>query len=123
MSNPKTVPSAKPKPEVRNGWVRKCDLDDHLGRYLPIPTQVVSNEEFYPLAQTPRQRAVERRLVEMADRNAKRVGVSRRRFLGTSCGMATAFAAMNAVFGPFFKVDAAEQLEPAAVRSNARSSA
>ncbi len=27
MSNPKTIPSSAPKPEVQHGWVRKCDLD------------------------------------------------------------------------------------------------
>ncbi|HKS95499.1 MAG TPA: hypothetical protein VJV74_05120, partial [Terriglobia bacterium] len=118
MSNPKTSSSLKPAPEMRNGWVRKCDLDDYLGRYLPVPTQVVSNEEFYPLPQTPKQQAVERLVVAMSDHNAKRLGVSRRQFLRTSCGMATAFAAMNTVFGNFFKVDAAELLEPAAVQAN-----
>lgn len=118
MSNPKTSSSLKPAPEMRNGWVRKCDLDDYLGRYLPVPTQVVSNEEFYPLPQTPKQQAVERLVVALSDHNAKRLGVSRRQFLRTSCGMATAFAAMNTVFGNFFKVDAAELLEPAAVQAN-----
>jgi len=114
MENPKTRDSRSPKPERKRGWVQKCDLDSWLGRYLPIPTQVVSNEEFFPLAQTPRQRAVERRLVEMSDANARRLGMDRRQFLRTSCGMATAFAAMNAVFGEYFKVDAAEMFDAAA---------
>ena len=90
MSNSKTRNSASPKPESKNGWVHKCDLDDYLGRHFPIPTQVVSNEEFYPLPQTAEQRAVEHRLSEMASANAKKLGMDRRRFLGTSCGMATA---------------------------------
>ncbi len=115
MSNPKTKPSSAPRPEPRNGWVRKCDLDAYLGRCLPIPTQVVSNEEFLPLPQTPQQRAVEQHLVGLAGSTAKKLGMSRRSFLGTACGMAAAFVALNKVFGRFFAVEAAELFEPAAV--------
>ena len=114
MPNRKTTPFRRPEPEVKNGWVRKCDLDDFLGRALPMPNQVVSNEEFIPLPQTPQQRAVEARLLEAAERNAKRLGLTRRQFLRSAAGMAAAFAAMNSVFGHFFEVDAAELLEPAA---------
>src|SRR6266849_3486691 len=115
MSKPKTFPCARPEQEFQEGWVRKCDLDDALGRNLPIPTQVVSNEEYYPLPQTPEQRAVEHRLTEMAGRNAKTLGMHRRQFLRTACGMATAFVALNRVFGRLFRVDAAEMLDPAAL--------
>jgi hypothetical protein len=114
MSNPKTGPSSPQKPRRYNGWVRKFELDEYLDRFLPVPTQVVSNEEYFPIPQTREQRAVEHKALEIADRNSKRLGVSRRRFLQTSCGMAASFAAMNAVFGEFFTVDAAELLEPAA---------
>jgi predicted TIM-barrel fold metal-dependent hydrolase len=113
MSNSKTVPPA-PKPEPENGWVRKCELDDYLDRHLPLPTQVVSNEEFIPMPQTAQQRAVEHRLVETASSHAKRLGMDRRQFFRTACGMAAGFAAMNTVFGKFFTVDAAELFDPAA---------
>lgn len=113
MSNPKTAASSAPEPEVRHGWVRKNELDAYLDRQLPMPTQVVSNEEFYPLPQTVEQRCVERRLLEIAERNARKLGVDRRRFLRTSCGMAASFAALNAVFGEFFAVDAGEMIEAA----------
>ena len=117
MSNSKTLPTpAKPKSE--NGWVRKCDVDDYLDRHLPIPTQVVSNEEYIPLPQTRKQRAVESLLLETGARNAKLLGIDRRQFFRTSCGMAAAFAAMNTVFGRFFRVDAAELFEPDAVAAN-----
>lgn len=121
MSNPKTTPSVPPpEPQPNEAlpkgrWVRKCELDGYLGRNLPIPTQVVSNEEFYPLPQTPEQRAVEHHLVELAGRNARSLGMDRRQFLRTACGMATAFVALNKVFGNFFAVDAAEMFEPAAI--------
>lgn len=113
MGNPKTAPSA-PEPESKNGWVQKYELDGYLGRHLPVPTQVVSNEEYYPLPQTPKQREVEHRLTDMADRTARKLGMDRRQFLRSSCGMATAFVAMNQVFGDFFEVQAAEMFEPAA---------
>ncbi|HEY7547481.1 MAG TPA: hypothetical protein VID27_21470, partial [Blastocatellia bacterium] len=97
---------------MKKRWVCKSYLDDRRGLRLPVPTQAISNEEFIPLPQTREQKMVEHRLAEMADRNAKRLGMSRRRFLATSCGMATAFAAMNSVFGNFFEVDASEMMEP-----------
>ena len=114
MSNPKTIPSP-PKPVTQSGWVHKCDVDDYLDRHLPIPTQVVSNEEYYPLPQTLQQKAVEHHLLEMATRNAKKLGIDRREFLRSACGMAAAFAAMNEVFGDFFRVEAAEMTDAAAV--------
>ena len=118
MRNPKTAISGLPYPELEDGWVHKCDVDDHLSRHLPIPTQVVSNEEYFPIPQTLQQREVEFRLGEMADANAKRLGVGRRRFLQTAGGMATAFAAMNAVFGEHFRVDAAEMFQTGGAQDN-----
>jgi predicted TIM-barrel fold metal-dependent hydrolase len=113
--NPKTCPES-PKPTRVAGHFRKYELDEFLGRNLPIPTQIVSNEEFLPLRQTPQQRAVEQLIVEGAERSAKKLGISRREFLRSSCGMALSFAALNAVFGPFFRVEAAELLEAAATK-------
>ncbi|HZR03067.1 MAG TPA: amidohydrolase family protein [Burkholderiales bacterium] len=74
----------------------------------PVPTQVVSNGEYNPLPQTEAQAKVEALIKEMADVQAKRHGMDRRRFLQTSAGMATAFVAMNKVFGPVFDVSEAE---------------
>ena len=93
----------------KNRWIQKCDTDN---LNLPIPTQIVSNEEFAPPDQTPEQREVEGRLIEIANLSSKKLGVSRRSFLATSGGMAAAFLAMNGVFGRFFDVDEAEMFEP-----------
>src|SRR5918912_1591081 len=95
-------------------WMRKCDYDATKELSLPIPTQIVSNEEFVPLDQTAEQKRVESCLAELAERNAQRLGISRRRFLASAGGMAAAFVALNSVFGSFFDVDASEMLEPAA---------
>jgi hypothetical protein len=112
MPNHKTAPSPAPPAVHRGGFVRKCDEDDYRDRHLPVPTRIVSNEEYDPPAQTPAQRRVERQLLETAAAYGKRLGMERREFLRTTCGMAAAFAAMNSVFGPFFRVEAAELLEP-----------
>ena len=46
---------------------------------VPLPTRLVSNEEFPPLPQTAAQRAVEDRILADAGRLAPRLGLSRRR--------------------------------------------
>jgi predicted TIM-barrel fold metal-dependent hydrolase len=71
---------------------------------IPLPTRLVSNEEFPPLPQTAAQREVEERILAQAARLAPRLGMSRRDFLRRSGGMATSLLAMNAVFGHFFDV-------------------
>jgi hypothetical protein len=81
---------------------------------LPLPTMLVSNEEFPPLPQTPAQQRVEHRILADAARLAPRLGLSRRDFLRSSGGMATSLLAMNAVFGRFFDVLPVEAAEPKA---------
>ncbi|MER3415277.1 MAG: amidohydrolase [Gemmataceae bacterium] len=95
-------------------WIPKYVRDEQKCVFSPLPTQVVSNEEFYPLPQTLEQKQVEARIQELADRFGKMLGLDRRQFLCTSGGMAAAFMALNEVFGPYFEVDAAELLDPAA---------
>ena len=76
----------------------------------PIPTQIVSNGEYLPPSQSATQRRVEERINELADLNGRRLGLSRRQFMRTSCGMAAAFLAMNEIYGPVFRVEAAGEL-------------
>ena len=85
----------------------------------PLPTRLVSNEEFPPLPQTPAQRAVEDRILIEAARHAPRLGQSRREFLRRSGGMATSLLAMNAVFGRFFDVLPVEAADSAAFKERA----
>jgi uncharacterized protein len=80
----------------------------------------VSNGEYMPHPQTPQQKHVELRIKELADMASKKLGISRRKFLAGSGGMAAAFLAMNEVFGKrFFNVSAIELFEPAAAAENA----
>src|SRR5215468_4465560 len=83
---------------------------------VPLPTRLVSNEEFPPLPQTAAQRAVEDRILAESSRLAPRLGLGRRDFLRTGGGMALSLLAMNAVFGRFFDVLPVEAADPSALR-------
>ncbi len=74
----------------------------------PIPTQLVSSDEYLPIPQTERQKEVEARLNALGDEYGRRNGLSRRRFFQTAAGMTAAFAAMNEVYGSLFGVSPAE---------------
>jgi predicted TIM-barrel fold metal-dependent hydrolase len=78
----------------------------------PLPTQIVSSDEFVPLPQTRQQREVERRLARLGDELATRHNMTRRAFFRTAAGMAAGFVAMNDVFGPLFGVTRAEAATP-----------
>jgi len=89
----------------------------------PIPTQVVASDEYFPLPQSEQQKKVEARMKELGDENARKNGMNRRQFFQTAAGMATAFAAMNDVFGPIYNVSKAEaaSVETAAQQAQAMS--
>ena len=95
-------------------WIPKWQRDRQKGVESPVPTQVVSNEEFIPRPQSHKQKEWEHLIDSLAEEKSKKLGMTKREFLRTSMGMATAFAASNMVFGPNWDVDAAETLEPAA---------
>jgi predicted TIM-barrel fold metal-dependent hydrolase len=94
--------------------IHKCRRANLCTGWTPLPSRMVSNGEYMPVLQTLEQQRVEHRIVEMANANSKRLGMTRREYLRTSCGMAAAFLAMNSVFGKFFSVDAVEAFEPEA---------
>jgi len=95
-------------------WIRKCDRDLKKGVDSPMPTQVVSNEEFIPRRQTERQKHVEHLIGEMAEQRSKKLGMDRRTFMASAMGMATCFLASNKVYGKVFEVDEVETYEAAA---------
>ena len=110
------------KPETRedDSWFSEEQLErlapaDHADRvHSPIPTQMVSNGEYMPIGQTDKQKEVEARLEALSAQAAKRLGMSRRKFLTTTGGFAASFIAMNEVFGHFFDVRPIEMLVPEA---------
>src|SRR5688572_6798291 len=93
-------------------WITKGERDRRLGIDSPIPTQVVSNEEFIPRPQTKKQKQVEDLIMEWGARNAKKINMSRRAYMASSMGLATAFLASNCVHGNAFEVSEDEQFEP-----------
>ena len=94
------------RPQMRRG----------LCTEVPLPTRLVSNEEFPPHPQTAAQQEVEYRILADAERLAPRLGRSRRDFLRSSGGRALALLTMNAVFGRCFDVLPVEAAEAAALR-------
>src|SRR5262245_27749607 len=78
----------------------------------PIPTQIVSSDEYLPVPQTPQQLEVEARLKELGSAQAQRHSMSRRRFFATAAGMAASYQVMNQVYGELFAVHPAEAADP-----------
>src|SRR5438128_2063839 len=101
--------------ETTTMWIPKWQRDRQKGVESPIPTQVVSNEEFIPRPQNDKQKQVEQLIGQLADDRARKLGLDRRAFLATSMGLATAFLAMNRVYGNYWDVEEVETLEPAAI--------
>src|ERR1700741_3777946 len=103
----------------RHAFRIRPDMRRGLQTEVPLPTRLVSNEEFPPLPQTAAQREVEGRILAAAGRLAPKLGLSRREFLRTSGGMAASLLAMNAVFGRFFSVSEVEAAELSAAKEAA----
>ncbi len=97
---------------MRRDWTSRFRRGVHSTG--PIPTQIVSNEEFVPWPRTRAQALVEEALAAISADASRRRGMSRREFLKTSGGMAAALVAMNSVFGNLFDVLHTELFEPAA---------
>lgn len=94
-------------------WIPKWQRDRKKGVDSPVPTQVVSNEEFIPRPQNDQQKQVEYLTGVLAEEKAKRLGMDRRSFMASSMGMATAFLASNMVYGQCWDVSEEETVEPA----------
>src|ERR1051325_9570006 len=87
---------------------------DPLG--LPIPTHVVSNDEYFPpFLQTPRQKQVEARMLDALETVPGRVNLNRRQFLATSAGLAASFVALNEVFRKYAYGETLFRVAPEAV--------
>ena len=92
------------------GFLTDDELDalipaEMLPHTTPIPTQIVSSDEYIPAPQSEKQKQVEARLLDMGDELGKPQGLDRREFFQTAAGMAAAFVAMNDTFGPLFDVE------------------
>ena len=72
---------------------------DPEGRRLPIKLDTTSNGEFEPVPLSPANVAANRLAHEAATRNARRLNLSRRGFLVSSCGAASTLLAFNEAHG------------------------
>ena len=95
-------------------WIRKGQRDHLKGVDSPMPTQVVSNEEYVPRRQSDKQKEVEYWIGQIADEKSKKLGMDRRKFMASSMGLATCFLASNMVWGKAWDVDEAETMDEAA---------
>jgi hypothetical protein len=76
----------------------KSDIDPD-GRRLPIKLDSTSNGEFVPVPLSAANRAANRLAHSSASENARRLGLSRRKFLISSCGAASTLLAFNSAHG------------------------
>jgi len=74
-------------------------VGDPHGRRLPIKLDTTSNGEFVPVPLSAANRAANRLAHEAASANSKKLGLSRRRFLISSCGAASTLLAFNRAHG------------------------
>jgi predicted TIM-barrel fold metal-dependent hydrolase len=90
-----------------------------LPHTTPIPTQIISNDEYIPAPQSRQQKEVEARLLDLSDQLGRKQGLDRRQFFQSAAGMAAAFVAMNDTFGVIFDVSRAEASTPAMAQERA----
>jgi len=72
--------------------------NDPDGMRLPVKLDTTTNGEFAPIPLEDVHRHARHLAFEAAAANARRLGVSRRGFLVSSCGVASTLIAMNAAY-------------------------
>src|ERR1700686_1057454 len=68
-------------------WIRKILRDRKKGVDSPMPTQVLSNEEFIPRPQSEKQKQVEFLIGEMAEQKSRKLGMDRPTFKARGGGI------------------------------------
>ena len=97
--------------------------NDPDGMRLPVKLDTTTNGEFAPIPLEDVHRHARHLAFELAAANARRLGVSRRAFLVSSCGVASTLVAMNAAYakagrtGGFYDVPREAALDLHAARS------
>ena len=65
----------------------------------PIAFRACSNGEHAPIPKSARDARAERRFLEIVEEKHKRLGVTRRAFAESACGVAAALLVINEVYG------------------------
>jgi predicted TIM-barrel fold metal-dependent hydrolase len=86
----------------------------------PLPTRMVSNGEYLPIAPTEAQQQVAAELERIATRQARHLHMERRSFLASAAGIAAGLLAMNKVYGALFQVAPSEIEQPEAAEAARR---
>lgn len=63
--------------------ILKCDRAQKTSNRTRTPSRMVSNGAYMPVLQSSEQKAVEEKIVRMADANSKRLGMTRRDYAPT----------------------------------------
>src|SRR5947207_13530845 len=92
-------------------WTRKVQRDKNKGVDSPVPTQVVSNEEFIPRPQNARHKQLDHLIGEMRAANASKIGMDRRTFMATSMVLDTCVLHAYKVYGKAFEIDEVDAFE------------
>lgn len=83
----------------RFDWIRKRKKTAaELPLTSPFPLGAASNGEYFS-APSPRELEAHRRILQVADEKARRLGVPRREFLASTLGMATSLWVINSLSG------------------------
>lgn len=96
---------------------------DPYGTRLPIKLDATSNGEFIPIPLSQEHYYAKQLAHEAASNNAKRLGLDRRTFLVTACGVASTLLSINQAYaskgqrGGFFEIDATAALDQHVARS------
>ena len=97
--------------------------NDPEGTRLPVKIDSASNGEFVPVPLEPIHLEARRLALESAGENAKRLGLGRRDFLVSACGVASTLLAMNTAYarsgprGGFYELPREAALDLHAARS------
>jgi len=97
--------------------------NDPEGTRLPIKLDTTTNGEFAPIPLAPVHHHARRLALDSATTNARRLNITRRSFLVSACGAATALLAMNAAYatggrrGGYYDLPAAAALDMQVARS------
>src|SRR5947208_8346564 len=97
--------------------------NDPEGTRLPIKLDTTTNGEFAPIPLAPVHRRARRLALDSVTTNARRLNLTRRSFLVSACGAATALLAMNAAYatggrrGGYYDLPAAAALDMQVARS------
>src|SRR5215510_104246 len=120
MSTSERLPGSREEDAwLSDKQLKRCGPAEREPFQGPVPTRMISNGEYMPHPQTAKQKQVEARVKELADKASKKLGITRRQFLASSGGLAASFLAINEVFDrKFFDVSAIEMFEPAAAAEN-----